>query len=1318
MKSSARLESAVFQLTPTRTRFDLVITANGKVEIIASGLLNPFLAHLKSAQEQIGRGGYSIILEPYRGKSEISQIEEAISFQRNTGVELHGVHVHQVNCKESSEASSRKQNNHVDSGKSGSKTLMFGNEEKAIVLYKLDALTPETGGSNMQGDNSKTQLLRVLETRKGVLQKEQGMAFARALAAGFDIDHIAPLLSFAECFGATRMMEACSRFVDLWKAKHENGQWVEPVEAISYVDFAAVNSLSIPNSNDKQKGVKDSWVHDEVSSENNGMKPQMNSHGPPLMQEHLGQFPRHSMQPHWPVHPQAGQMPAFRPYPLPMPYYQNFPGNGSFFSPSYPSVDDSGMFTGQIVEQRDHSKGNGELNTELAIYHDSDFEEDSQRHQVRRKKGGKSARKQSGTVVIRNINYIASKKQQSSDSGSQLSSASEDDDDIDNNVRIASNKNLKWSKQEGNGRRSSDAFKQLNRKDNDSALAGDDGHWQAFQTLLLRNADEEDNSRKSGIFSMEERALGRRQQAVCGNDPSIIGKKQNLGGSTSSEDNHLDMQFTEMGGRTSAYRRTPNGSDKLIIGGRDMLPFSPTSASDPFAGDQFDYRNVHNKSSPYEMADESFIVPCRSNSIDQVGSDGRIAIDVDSELPLDHAGSDNLTDKVGRGENIYEPYDLNMMPVRGTENGTVSLDPAMDYELQAAKVDGAKKSADVKKGVRKVDNGQVLKSQKKTTTVAKRGVPSKLSPAEEARARAERLRSYKADLQKQKKAKEEEQLKRLEGLKIERQKRIAARSSGGTSAHSPLPSPQSKKPSKLSPVSQKGSKFSDTEPGSSSPLQRSTVKTISRLSGDAHKSSITGRLNFSAHSSGNRFTRSSSPRKEENNASTPGSKAPTAKIRRLSEPKASSYPASAFISPGENSLSRRTSKGPEMKKTPAILKSDIVKSAALPESECGVNRLTRSASSLSDRKEEKDGSKSDSKVSLARIKRLSEPKDSSCASSTTLSRKKPQSRRTSKDIEMRKTPAIVKPEITKTEVVPESNSKESKTLSDFARKRSAINEPTQKMNMKIKCTVSSSLIGESSQVPSKNDFEEKTVVEKTVAMLECEKPPLIRASEEKKCVQTLKPVLDPTKGKTSETVAPCAQISPTYMKEEIDKTVEQQLRKASPSSKPGAACPEMVLPNISSINVPKKPYNAPYARVSSLEHPCTEKSEYAKAPPVSLDMATASNEPPAARVSSSSMTVHITEDRLHKLDKIWEVTEKPPEKDSPKGLKRLLKFPRKKHRSGSESHLELDQINHDEHSQDNTSNVSSSSEALRSFSLLSPFRSKASEKKLNQQPNL
>lgn len=38
-----------------------------------------------------------------------------------------------------------------------------------------------------------------------ILRKEQGMAFARAEAAGFDMDKLVDLISFAECFGASRL---------------------------------------------------------------------------------------------------------------------------------------------------------------------------------------------------------------------------------------------------------------------------------------------------------------------------------------------------------------------------------------------------------------------------------------------------------------------------------------------------------------------------------------------------------------------------------------------------------------------------------------------------------------------------------------------------------------------------------------------------------------------------------------------------------------------------------------------------------------------------------------------------------------------------------------------------------------------------------------------------------------------------------------------------------------------------------------------------------------------------------------------------------
>lgn len=44
-----------------------------------------------------------------------------------------------------------------------------------------------------------------MESRKSVLQKEEAMAYARALVAGFEMDHIDDLIFFADAFGASRL---------------------------------------------------------------------------------------------------------------------------------------------------------------------------------------------------------------------------------------------------------------------------------------------------------------------------------------------------------------------------------------------------------------------------------------------------------------------------------------------------------------------------------------------------------------------------------------------------------------------------------------------------------------------------------------------------------------------------------------------------------------------------------------------------------------------------------------------------------------------------------------------------------------------------------------------------------------------------------------------------------------------------------------------------------------------------------------------------------------------------------------------------------
>ncbi|MCO5612784.1 hypothetical protein L7F22_067054 [Adiantum nelumboides] len=75
-------------------------------------------------------------------------------------------------------------------------------------------------GNNTLG-NSRKRLLHALEARRTILQKEQGMSFAQAIAAGFDDAHIKELISFSDCFGATRLREACIQFMSLYRSRQE-----------------------------------------------------------------------------------------------------------------------------------------------------------------------------------------------------------------------------------------------------------------------------------------------------------------------------------------------------------------------------------------------------------------------------------------------------------------------------------------------------------------------------------------------------------------------------------------------------------------------------------------------------------------------------------------------------------------------------------------------------------------------------------------------------------------------------------------------------------------------------------------------------------------------------------------------------------------------------------------------------------------------------------------------------------------------------------------------------------------------------------------
>ena len=477
-------------------------------------------------------------------------------------------------------------------------------------------------------------------------------------------------------------------------------------------------------------------------------KPQAdNQEQPSLMEQIPGQFP-HPMFPPWQMHSQASGLPVLQPYPMPgMPYYQNYPGNGPFFQPPYPPLDDSILYSSQRRRQRRHSMDSRDLSAEIETQEidasgrrrqdDVDTDEEDSVRQRSRKKGGKSSSKQSGTVVIRNINYIASAKQGSSDSGPESCSDSGTDEE-DRKVKADEARKLK--------------------KKGRSAEAGDDGHWQAFQNFLLKDADDSNNSARSDMFAMEGKVQGGKRQAVIADASSMLGRR-NMGGNqdANSAEGQPDRQFIEVGGRRCAYRGYADADS--VINRQEKLTDVWDSSLDPVVANGFKVSSNNNSRGPaLDTADESLVILHKSRSLDQVGGDDRTSTDMDYEFPSALQGAENHAVR-HRSISTYEPDDLNLMPDR-VEHSSSGYDPALDYEMQAqvndvSKLGGKRKEVmtDSKGGPKKGLKEQKLKAEKRIIAGTRREKPSKLSPSEDARARAERLRAFKADLQKLKKEK-------------------------------------------------------------------------------------------------------------------------------------------------------------------------------------------------------------------------------------------------------------------------------------------------------------------------------------------------------------------------------------------------------------------------------------------------------------------------------------------------------------------------------------------------------------------------------------
>ncbi|KAL5569694.1 hypothetical protein UlMin_026269 [Ulmus minor] len=209
------LVCAEIQIFPAQKRYEASVYGNGKIENLASGLLEPLLPHLPVINELYAKGSnatfklslpeklcgaawfrkstlsrfFQIVGSPdllhctNSIKDEMSQLEEARKFHLSLYVQDH----------------------EDDSGmETGG-----GNPIGGTPVVKKSQV------KNATSDASKNELLRAIDLRLGALRSELAAALSKAASSTCSSREITYLAKFCEHFGATDLRNSLSEFVEL-----------------------------------------------------------------------------------------------------------------------------------------------------------------------------------------------------------------------------------------------------------------------------------------------------------------------------------------------------------------------------------------------------------------------------------------------------------------------------------------------------------------------------------------------------------------------------------------------------------------------------------------------------------------------------------------------------------------------------------------------------------------------------------------------------------------------------------------------------------------------------------------------------------------------------------------------------------------------------------------------------------------------------------------------------------------------------------------------------------------------------------------------
>ncbi|XP_058743763.1 uncharacterized protein LOC131616453 [Vicia villosa] len=203
MRSDTLLDYAVLQLSPKRSRCELLVSSDGITEKLASGLVKPYLNHLKVAEEQAALSVQSIRLDIDRQRSSETWFTKGTfeRFVRYVGMPEVLEMVNTFDAEMSQLEAARK----IYSQGTGDQRMDSQGGEGTRVIAATDA--------------TRKELLRAIDVRLNAVRQDLTTAYATASASGFNPHTVSHLKHFAHHFRSNRLNEACTRYMFVYERR-------------------------------------------------------------------------------------------------------------------------------------------------------------------------------------------------------------------------------------------------------------------------------------------------------------------------------------------------------------------------------------------------------------------------------------------------------------------------------------------------------------------------------------------------------------------------------------------------------------------------------------------------------------------------------------------------------------------------------------------------------------------------------------------------------------------------------------------------------------------------------------------------------------------------------------------------------------------------------------------------------------------------------------------------------------------------------------------------------------------------------------------